>query len=34
MIRNKANISVMTADQLQTKIMGSRLPHVTLTHYS
>ena len=34
MIRNKANISLMVADHLETKIMGSRLPHVSAPNYS
>jgi len=33
MIRNKANISLMVADHLETKIMGSRLPNVNAPHY-
>lgn len=34
MVRNKANISLMVADHKETKIMGSRLPHVSASIYS
>lgn len=33
MVRNKANISLMVADHIETKIMGSRLPHVNAPLY-
>ena len=33
MVRNKANISVVVADPTVTKVLGSRLPHVSLPQY-